>query len=432
MSELANTLARFARQAEPVPQALAVMRLSFLDWAAVGVAGAKEPVAQVLRAQAQEEGGVPEAGLIGVETRVPARMAAMVNGTISHALDYDDTHFAHIGHPSVAVVPAALAIAERVGCSGADLQTAALIGVEASIRVGLWLGRTHYQTGFHQTATAGAFGATLASARLLELDEIQMQSALGLVSTRASGLKSQFGTMGKPLNAGLAASNGVEAALLAAKGFDSNPAALDGEQGFCATHHGAGDLAAFDGLGRDWLFTSVQHKFHACCHGLHAALEALARFDGAPESIARITIATHPRWLRVCNIADPHTGLEAKFSYRHVLALSLLGYDTARLESFSDALAKDITLCDLRQKVEVVTDMDLTEMQARVVITLDSGEELSLFHDLDAPVPLAERADRIKTKAASLLGETRAQEIWELVERKAPPRSLAAALVQPG
>ncbi len=431
MGELTQNLAAFALAPLPDTEAKEVMRLSMLDWAAVGLAGAHEPVARLLRAQAEGEAGAPEASLIGAQTRVPARMAALVNGATSHALDYDDTHFAHIGHPSVAVIPATLAVAEKVGATGAALQEAALVGAEASIRVGLWLGRGHYQTGFHQTATAGAFGAAVAAGRLLGLSETEMTSAIGLVSTRASGLKSQFGTMGKPLNAGLAASNGAEAALLAARGFASYPDGLEGPQGFGETHHGAGDLTALDGLGRDWLVKTVQHKFHACCHGLHATLEALMRFEGDREAIGQITIATHPRWLRVCNIAAPRTGLEAKFSYAHVAALSLAGHDTARLESFDDSLTGDTNLSALRGRVDIVADDTLTEMQARVMLSLIDGSEQTLFHDLDVPVPMRDRTARIRAKATALLGEARAHTLWDLIQSEAPPRDLAAALAKP-
>ena len=159
------------------------------------------------------EGGNTQAHLFGGGA-APLRGAALVNGTVSHALDYDDTHFAHIGHPSVAILPAALAVSEWDDRILVDMLESALVGMETSIRVGLWLGRAHYQAGFHQTATAGAFGAAVSVGRLLGFDTGQMRSVLGLTATRAAGLKAQFGTMGKPYNAGLAASAGVEAALL--------------------------------------------------------------------------------------------------------------------------------------------------------------------------------------------------------------------------
>ncbi|MFN3210170.1 MAG: MmgE/PrpD family protein [Roseovarius sp.] len=429
-TEISTRLATFALGPVQAPEAMAVLRLSLLDWAAVGIAGRDEPVAAVMREMAQDEGGTPLAGLIGSDLRVPARMAALVNGTVSHALDYDDTHFAHIGHPSVAVIPAALAVGEAVGATGEALQEAALIGVEASIRVGVWLGRTHYQVGYHQTATAGAFGATLAACRLMGLSRDQVQQAIGLVTTRASGIKAQFGTMGKPMNAGLAATNGVEAAQLAARGFISAPGAMDGQNGFGPTHHGEGQGDAFDTMGQDWLFESVQHKFHACCHGLHATLEALRQLDAAADMVQSVAITTHPRWLSVCNIPTPANGLQAKFSYRMVTAMALTGRDTARLESFDDALCDDPILAALRERVTVDTDDTLSEMQARLRVTLKDGTVQDLFHDLDVDPGLDARETRVRSKAAALLGSGRADAIWDAITDGAAPSELAALLVR--
>ena len=138
------------------------------------------------------------------------------------------------------------------------------------------LGRPHYDRGFHQTATAGAFGATVAAGRILGLGRDAMRHALSLVATRASGLKSQFGTMGKPYNAGVAASNGVEAAELAERGFLSCDDGLGGAQGFIDAHVDHADEAiAWAAPTGAFLFEDVKHKLHACCHGLHAAIEAI-------------------------------------------------------------------------------------------------------------------------------------------------------------
>ncbi len=429
-AEFSDAIADFALTARPSAAALAMMRLSLMDWAACGIAGRDEPVAGMLRGLATEDGGTPEASVIGGPVRLPARAAAWVNGATSHALDYDDTHFAHIGHPSVAVIPAALAVAQGTGATGAALLEAALLGAEASIRIGVWLGRDHYQAGFHQTATAGAFGATVAAARLLGCDASQMRHALGLVSTRASGLKSQFGTMGKPLNAGIAAANGVEAALLAARGFVSNPSALDGEQGFGPTHHGMADAAALNDLGRAWMFETVSHKFHACCHGTHAAIEALRALDLSPEDVAAVTIVTHPRWLRVCNIAAPRTGLEAKFSYRLTAAMALAGWDTGALSSFSQAACVDPALVALRDKVDVQTDAEMPETAARVVVTRGDGGTRRGAHDLDAPMTLERRAEKLRAKAESLLGAPGAAALWAVTAAGEGPDlpGLAAAL----
>ncbi|MDU8929694.1 MmgE/PrpD family protein [Alisedimentitalea sp. MJ-SS2] len=425
---ISDKLVAFALGDCRAPEAVrAVARLSLIDWMAVAIAGKSEPVAAVMRAFAGEEGGTGQAGLIG-GGRAPMRMAALVNGTVSHALDYDDTHFGHIGHPSVGVIPAALAVAEQDAAGGAALQEAALIGMEASIRFGEWLGRAHYQVGFHQTATAGAVGACVAAGRLLKLKPDQMATALGLVATRASGLKSQFGTSAKPFNAGLSASNGVEAAQMARLGMEARLGALEGPLGFGPTHHGEAVEEAFDGIGEAWRFETVSHKFHACCHGLHAVLEAAAGLDVAPDAIAAVRVETHPRWMSVCNQAAPETGLGAKFSYSTVLAMHFLGHDTARLESYSDGLCGDAHVRALRGRVEVSANEDVGEMQARLAVETRAGEVLHAFHDLDVPMALKDRRAKIAAKAAALLGTTRAQRIETLVETRAAPRELAAEL----
>ena len=390
--------------------ALQVMRLSLVDWLAVGWAGRDEPVSRITRQMVLDEGGQGQATLLG-GGRGPARSAALANGAASHALDYDDTHFAHIGHPSVAVVPAALALAEANGQGRDALLRAALAGCEASIRFGQLFGRGHYQVGFHQTATAGAFGATVAAVQMLNLSEVQTLQALALVSTRASGLKSQFGTMGKPYNAGIAASNGVEAALLARAGFLSSDTGLEGALGFLETHHCDGavdDTAGF-------LMESVSHKFHACCHGLHAALEALSELGAVdPDTVEAVEITTHPRWMSVCNKPDPQTGLEAKFSYRAVTAFALLGHDTANLSTFDDALCRHEDVQALAQKVRVEADDSLSETQARVVV--DTGtRRLAATHDLSAPLGLEQRQQKLRDKIRAVAGADRAERLWRAV-----------------
>ncbi len=426
-------LADFAAAPLSGAGALSMMRLSLFDWAACGIAGRDEPVARILRTMVLGEGGAGEAALIG-GGRAPARGAALVNGAASHALDYDDTYFGHIGHPSVAVVPAALAVAEKTGAAGAEFLDACLAGAELSIRVGMWLGRAHYQAGFHQTATAGAFGAAAAAGRLLGLDPGRMAHALGLCATRAAGLKSQFGTMGKPYNAGVAAAAGVEVALLAAAGFVANPEALETAQGFGPTHAGQGDAAALDGLGREWRFETVSHKFHACCHGTHAALEALAALrdrTAGGDAVEAVEIVTHPRWLSVCNIAEPATGLQAKFSYRLTAAMALAGVDTGAMASFTDAACRDPRLVALRDRVRVVADEALPETAARVLMRA-GGRTLDAAHDLDAPIALQDRAAKLNRKAAALLGETRAGRLAAICRDAAPdPGALAAELGAP-
>jgi 2-methylcitrate dehydratase PrpD len=416
------SIARFACGTRPIPaSALAVLKLSLLDWCAVSLAGKDEPVSSIVCKMVREEAGRGEASVIGLAGQFPARAAALANGTISHALDYDDTHFSYVGHPSVVIFPSALAIAEKTRASGDAFMTAALAGMEAACRIGAWLGTGHYQHGFHQTATSGTFGATVAAGRLLGLDEERMRHALGIAATRASGLKSQFGTMGKPFNAGISASNGVEAALLAKAGFVSRPDGLECAQGFAETHAGENNdpAAILRGLGESFWFESVQHKFHACCHGLHASLEALAKLRAAPgfdmKGVEAINLTVNPQWLRVCDIKQPQTGLEAKFSYGLTSAMALSGLDTGALATYSNAACAVPVLVALRDKVTVAGDPAVSDTQARVVLRLSGGERRDTSFDLDKPLPPAERQSKVSAKAQSLLGQNRALQLESLV-----------------
>ncbi|AXI42355.1 MmgE/PrpD family protein [Sulfitobacter sp. SK011] len=406
-----DQLIKFAAVTPP-QDALTMMRLSLFDWAVCGIAGARAPDFDEFVA-AQLARGQGPATVIGGGT-APAATAALINGTLSHALDYDDTHFAHIGHPSVAVIPAVLALAEEVDAPMHEAAEAATIGIEASILTGLWLGRAHYQVGYHQTATAGAFGATLATGRLLGLDPSEMRHALGLCASMASGLKAQFGTMAKPLNAGLAARTGVEATLWAHAGMTAAHDGMAGPLGFAATHQGQNeDIRPGKG---DWHITTISHKFHACCHGLHAMLEALGDLRLTSENVSGIHIRTHPRWMSVCNIAEPTTGLAAKFSYAQTAAMKLAGHDTGAIASFCDAICVDDEVRALREKVKVSQDDRLTETQAEITVTESTGALRRLRHDLMTPMSLAERAEKLGAKGVALLGDARADDLWQIAQ----------------
>ncbi|MEM1387397.1 MAG: MmgE/PrpD family protein [Pseudomonadota bacterium] len=429
-------LAQFALSGRPSQGAHAMMRLSLFDWAVCGYAGRDEPVVRIVRAMLLAEGGNGPATMIGAAARAPMRAAALLNGTASHALDYDDTHFAYIGHPSVVVVSAALAAAEQAGADGAQFLDACTIGAELAVRVGVWLGRGHYDAGFHQTATAGSFGAAAAAGRLLGLNEAQMIHAFGIVSTKAAGLKSQFGTMGKPYHAGSAAALGLEAIMLAQGGFISHKQGLEGAQGFGETHHGAADASAFETLGEQWMFDAVSHKFHACCHGAHAAIEAVATLKQRLEddSVAGLQIAVHPSWLKVCAIEAPQTGMEAKFSLQLIAAMVLDGVDTARLDSFSDAACHVPELVALRQRVRVVGDASIDIMAAHVRLDTGDGRRLEAVHDLRAPMALPDRATKLRGKARALLGDPIFAPIWHAITAQESPdvTALAAALRETG
>src|SRR6476660_4851704 len=177
-SSMEQLLALSARPASAMSDAARQLAaVSLFDWLICARAGADQELSCIMRDFVREEGGKPVATIVGERDKYPARAAALANGTISHALDYDDTHFAHIGHLSVGIYPAALAVGEETNASAIETRDA---GAEAACRIGMVLGRVHYQRGFHQTATAGAIGATVAAGRLYRLTTNQMRNALSL------------------------------------------------------------------------------------------------------------------------------------------------------------------------------------------------------------------------------------------------------------
>ena len=407
-------------------------KMSMIDWCGVAYAAKEEPVSKIVTKLIDEEQTKGLSRLISNGKEVSAKSAAFVNGTIGHALDYDDTHFLFTGHPTASAFPTALALGEELGSSIDEIMLAYMCGVEISTRLGHILGYSHYNKGFHQTATSGAFGATLVASKLLKLDAKQIENALGIVSTRASGLKSQFGTMGKPFHAGIAASNGIEAAKLSKLGFVSCENGIECNQGFLKTHAWDETMpeAAINGLGQDFLFPEIKYKFHACCHGLHAFLEALdelkTKNNFNPDSIEKISIQTQPSWLQVCNINSPKTGLEAKFSYRLTAAMSLHGVDTGRLDSYNDEICFNEKIVETRDKVEVIPNDKMTNTEA--LIELKDGTEIyKNSHDLNNKIENELLQKKILTKSSSLLSDKLSNEIFDLF--KSPEKNRAKDII---
>ena len=407
-------------------------KMSMIDWCGVAYAAKEDPVSKIVTKLIDEEQTKGLSRLISNGKEVSAKSAAFVNGTIGHALDYDDTHFLFTGHPTASAFPTALALGEELGSSIDEIMLAYMCGVEISTRLGHILGYSHYNKGFHQTATSGAFGATLVASKLLKLDAKQIENALGIVSTRASGLKSQFGTMGKPFHAGIAASNGIEAAKLSKLGFVSCENGIECNQGFLKTHAWDETMpeAAINGLGQDFLFPEIKYKFHACCHGLHAFLEALdelkTKNNFNPDSIEKISIQTQPSWLQVCNIDSPKTGLEAKFSYRLTAAMSLHGVDTGRLDSYNDEICFNEKIVETRDKVEVIPNDKMTNTEA--LIELKDGTEIyKNSHDLNNKIENELLQKKILTKSSSLLSDKLSNEIFDLF--KSPEKNRAKDII---
>lgn len=434
-----------------LPQDIVVRtRHSILDWLGVTLSGWQDPLVDKLTRVIEAEGGEPAATLVGSGRKVSASQAALVNGTASHALDFDDVHLLSRTHPSVPVVPAALAVAERDRRDGRALITAFVAGIEVQSAIAAVMGEAHYKRGWHNTATFGMFGATAAAGHLLGLTVEQMQHAFGIAATQAAGLRVSFGTMCKPLHAGHAASQGLTAAALAREGFTSRSDALECADGFAAMLGGEDSLlkmaAALDSHGaldRDHFHTGViMFKFHASCYGTHAPIESALRLKQQlngrlPENL---DVSVEPQYMSVCNIAVPSTPLEAKFSIRHAVALALLGYDLADGESFSAATRNDPKVIDLRERIRVAGDAGIKRANARIDARLGDGSTLSASGDASrAETDLAHQGRRVEAKFAICAREginetsiARTVEMCRELERVGDVTTLLAALRTPG
>ena len=429
---------RALRFEDVTPEACEVAKHCVLDFLGCALAGSSEELCEILVGEVAASEASPQATLIGRNDRASARTAALVNGAAGHALDYDDTASAMGGHPSVPVLPALLAAAERVVASGRDFLAALVAGYEVQARIGRLLGGGHYAAGFHNTGTVGAFGAAAACAHLYGLDARGWRHALGLAGTQAAGLKSGFGTMAKPLHAGAAASAGYLAATLARGGFTANPSILEVAQGFHATH--AGDMPTLEALARDdgrFHVCDTLFKYHAACYLTHSTIETIGGFRREhgldAEKVEAIEVRVHPGLFAVCNIQEPTTGLEGKFSLRVTAALAALGRDTEAPETFSDDTMRDAAVVALRDRVEVVGDESTpSATHAHVVVRTATGE-LSASSDSGTPErDLSRQGRRLAAKfrrlAPPVLGASRSESLVDDVTHLESLDSVATLL----
>jgi 2-methylcitrate dehydratase PrpD len=399
-------------------------RQCVLDWIGVALGGSDDHLPHILLEEARAEGGEPVATVVGHAARVTASQAALINGASSHVLDYDDVNLSLNGHPSAAILPGLLALAESRGASGQELIAAFVSGYELGARVGLLVAPGHYARGYHATCTVGSLGAAAACARLLGLDVERTAHAVGIAATQAGGLKSMFGTECKPFHAGVAAHNGLRAARLAAAGMIARGDILECRQGFAAVmspdfhpETALADPARF--YLRDNLF-----KYHASCYGTHASIEGVRQLrekNGLrPQDVERVKLRVDKGADAMCNIPKPRTALEAKFSLRFMTAAALAGEDTSDLAFFTDERTAEPALCALRDKVSVDFATDRPKMIADVVVETKDGRTLSAT--LDSGIPgkdVAEQGRRLVSKFERLvepaLGSERCGKLKRLV-----------------
>ncbi|MEM1230568.1 MAG: MmgE/PrpD family protein [Pseudomonadota bacterium] len=376
-----------------------------LDWLGCAIAGSREPLSEILRAEfAQAQG---PARLLGTDQRAGVLAAALVNGAAGHALDYDDT--GGIGHPSAPLWPVVLAVAEEQSASGAQARNAFIAGYEVETRIAQIFGSGPYGAGWHTTSLYGVFGAMAAAAHLLQLDEPAFGCALGLAASQASGLKANFGTMTKPFHAGHAAERGLLAARLAARGYTANPEALEGNQGLLQALGCERDaIERLEAVADRWFVPDTLFKHHAACYLTHATINNVRSVAAelAPEAVTSMTLTVNPSILDVCGLYDqPRTGLEGKFSLKGTAAMALHGIDTADPGSYCEAVLCEPVLQQSMAKVQLETDPGLTVMQSALALATSDGAEHRAHADSGTPNrDLPQQAGQLRRKFAALVG----------------------------
>jgi 2-methylcitrate dehydratase PrpD len=336
-----------------------------LDCLASILAGASARAVQAIDRYAAAMGPAdgPSEVLI-TRRRTSPLFAAMVNAAAAHVVEQDDVHNGSVFHPAAVVFPPALAVAQALGSSGRDLITAAVAGYEVGIRVGEFLGRSHYKI-FHTTGTAGTLAAAVTTGHLLKLSPEQMLDALGSAGTQAAGLWEflRDAADSKQLHTAKAAADGITAAYLAREGFTGARHILEGPQGMAAGMSTDADPSKLcDRLGQRWALAETSFKFHASCRHTHPAADALQqalRDNNLTEAdVARVVAHVHQGAIDVLGpVVNPQTVHQSKFSMGTVLAL-IARKGRAGLAEF-DAGLDDPAVADFRGKVEMVLDEEV-------------------------------------------------------------------------
>src|SRR2546425_724502 len=338
MGTTSQQLAEFVaalRYEDLPPDVVAAAKRHMLD--AVGVAlaasaiGAGGPVIEMTRSWA----GARESSIIGYDFGAPAPWAALANGTLTHALDFDDTHVESVVHPSAFVVPAAMAVGEEIGASGRDLIVAAVAGYEVSTRIGAAApGRFHVR-GQHTTGLCGTFGAAAVAGRLWGLTADEIAQAFGIAGSQSSGLFAYLadGSETKRFHAGWAAQGGIVAADLARRSFTGPATIFEGPHGFydaflTGESHDASRIVR--GLGTEWESTRIAIKPYPACHFVHAFMDAARRLGVRAGDVEEITCAVAPAAVGiVCEPREPRLApgstYAAQFSLPFAVASAVVG-----------------------------------------------------------------------------------------------------------
>ncbi len=428
----------------------------------IGIAAAAVPLetSTAVLAYVRDSGGNPQATAIGLDAGVPSAQAALVNGTLAHSLDYDDTHLPSVLHPSAAVVPAALAMGERRGSSGPELLTAVAVGLEVCVRVGMAgfdraAGDSRYfARGQHATSICGALGGAAAAAMLSGLGHEGVANSIGVAASMASGIIEANRTGGtvKRVHCGWAAHAAVTAAELVSRGLTGPPSVFEGRFGFFQAFLGGwfDEEAMIARLGDEWAVPAIFYKPYPANHFTHCAADAASELRDRgirPSDIESIYVGVAGPTVRTIGEPlavkqSPQTGYQAQFSAPYVVTAALLGGGGLglSLDDFTDELVRDPQRRELMSKITVGPDARCDavypyQFPAVVTARLTSGEEVVV--DVmtnrggpDRPLTEAELAGKFRDNAVRTFSDSAVEEVREGVQ-KLPERDEVRGLLAP-
>ena len=412
-----------------------------LDGLGVALAGSTDECARIVQTQVRRMSGRGESSILGTSLTAPSSKAAFANGVAGHAMDYDDTQlstskesvYGLLTHPTAPVLAAVLAAGESEKISGEELVLAYVLGVEIECRIADAINPRHYQSGFHSTATMGGLGAAMAVGKILRFKEDRLITALGIAASMASGLRENFGTMTKPLHAGRAAENGVNAALLARDGFTAAANILEARRGFFNAMAGGYDEQKISGrLGSPYFMKEpgISIKPYPSGSLSHPAqdliLDLVREHDLHAADIAQIEVGTNSNVPNALIYPMPTTALEGKFSIPFCMAIAVLERK-AGIAQFQDHKVRDKNVIDLMKRVTLYVDDELErlgydQVRSRVRVKLTSGRVIEGRYDVarghpEKPLSWAELADKFRDCAALVLARKNTVDAIELVAR---------------
>ena len=399
---------------------------SLLNFFATAIGSSNDPAVTRALATLKPLSGPAEATIIGRDERLDPLGAAFVNAISANLLDFDDTHLDTIIHPAAPVAAAVLALAEPRHCSGRDVLTAFILGVDVECRIGNAVSPGHYARGWHITSTCGVFGAAAAAGKLLRLPAATMAHALGIAASQSAGLVENLPSAAKNVSVGNAARNGILAALLAEGGYDAAPRAIEGPLGWARAMGDEPDLDRLThDLGRSWEIAKNTYKPYPAGIVFHAVIDACLKLRaGLPiDDIELITVAGSQLLLARGDRAVRNER-DARVSIHHCAACALL-IGAAGVAEFEQATVFRPDIVALRAKVRAELDGSLPDGAARVAIRLKSGQILqetvmaargSLSDPLDDATLEAKLRDGIARSGSRWDGERLMAAIWKLEE----------------